>query len=104
MVLLVLAVFRSVEVVGSFLGACGGLAGGLALGDFCDDCVAVEKLSSDGAAVEDPDLSNDRVGVWTLLSDDAGEAPLLALAGEAVVCDPEGDDMAAEKRMPYDAL
>ena len=60
---MVLLVFRSVEVVGSFLVACGGLGGGPALSDFCDDCVAVEKPLSDDAGDEDPEFSNDRVGV-----------------------------------------
>ena len=39
-----------------------------------------------------------------LLSDDAGDAPLVALAVEAGVCDPDTDDMMAEKRMPDKAL
>ncbi len=91
-------VFRSIEVVGSCLMALGELAGGLAPAgveiddlDLFDDGAAGEKPLSDDLPDEDPDLS-DREEEWMLLSEDAGDAPLVARAVEAGVGGPDPDD------------
>ncbi len=59
-------VFRSVEVGGSLLVAFGDLVAGVAFGiegtegpDFSNDRSAVQRLLSDDAGEEDPDLSDD---------------------------------------------